>query len=123
MPNETQYIYTLFKPLEAIDYSLELPIKISDIEGPSPNTYYLNFIGTGYNQSAGKIPEELPFYEGLPKCRANLNEFGSLAAFSIEELDFGYLEKNEISRRFVILYNLNQTQKLKFEFFKSGLMW
>ena len=35
MPNETQYIYSLFKPLEAKDYELELPIKISDIEGPS----------------------------------------------------------------------------------------
>ena len=49
MPNETQYIYTLFKPLEAIEYNLELPIKISDIEGPSPNTYYLNLKGIGYN--------------------------------------------------------------------------
>lgn len=31
--NETQYIYTLFRPLEAKDYSLDLPIKVSDIEG------------------------------------------------------------------------------------------
>lgn len=35
-PSETQHIYTLFRPLEAVDYSLDLPIKISDIEGPSP---------------------------------------------------------------------------------------
>lgn len=35
MANETSYIYTLFRPLEAKDYALDLPIKISDIEGPS----------------------------------------------------------------------------------------
>jgi hypothetical protein len=46
-----------------------------------------------------------------------------MAAFSIEEVDFDDLEKGEISRRFVTLYNLHPTQKLKFEFFKSGLMW
>jgi len=37
MANETQYIYTLFRPLEAKDYLLDLPVKVSDIEGPSPN--------------------------------------------------------------------------------------
>ena len=31
--NDTQYIYTLFRPLEAKDYSVDLPIKVSDIEG------------------------------------------------------------------------------------------
>ena len=51
----------------------------------------------------------MPFYEDLPKCRANLNEHGSMAAFSIEEIDFGELEKGELSRRFVILYNLHPT--------------
>ena len=46
-----------------------------------------------------------------------------MAAFSIEEVDFGEIDKGEQSRRFVTLYNLSTTQKLKFEFFKSGLMW
>jgi hypothetical protein len=78
--------------------------------------------GIGYHFE-DKKPAELPFYEDLPKCRANINENGSMAAFSIEEVDFGELEKGEVSRRFVILYNLHPTQKLKFEFFKSGLMW
>ncbi len=65
----------------------------------------------------------MPFYEDLPLCRANLNEFGSMAAFSLEEIDFGDLEKGEPSRRMVILYNLHATQKLKFEFSKTLLMW
>ena len=51
-----------------------------------------------------------------------MNDNGSMAAFSTESIDFGDLEANEPSRRFVILYNLNPTQKLKFDFQKSGLM-
>jgi hypothetical protein len=92
MANETQYIYTLFRPLEAKDYLLDLPIKISDIEGPSPEQYMLKLRGVGYHYEEKK-PAEVPFYEDLPKCRANLNENGSMAAFSIEEIDFGELEK------------------------------
>ena len=46
-----------------------------------------------------------------------------MAAFSIETIDFGDLEKGEASRRFVILYNLNPTHRLKFEFWQTGLMW
>lgn len=45
-----------------------------------------------------------------------------MAAFSTESIDFGELEAGEPARRFVILYNLHPTQKLKFDFFKSGLM-
>ncbi len=82
----------------------------------------LKIRGVGYHFEEKK-PLEVRFYDDLPKCRANLNENGSNAAFSIEEIDFGELEKGELSRRFVILYNLSSTQKLKFEFAKSGLMW
>jgi hypothetical protein len=78
--------------------------------------------GTGYHFEDRK-PKEVTFYEDLPKCRANLNEAGNMAAFSIEEIDFGDLDQGEQSRRFVVLYNLHPTHKLKFEFFKSGLMW
>ena len=28
------YIYTMFRPLEAKEYCLDLPIRVSDIEGP-----------------------------------------------------------------------------------------
>jgi len=116
------HIYTLFRPLEAKNYSLDLPIKISDIEGPSPDTYTLRLRGQGYHFEASK-PVEAQFYEDLPLCRAHLNENGSMAAFSTESIDFGDLATNEQSRRFVVLYNLNPTQKMKFDFQKSGLMW
>jgi hypothetical protein len=108
VPNETLYIYTLFRPLEAKEYALDLPIKIRDIEGPSAESYVLKIRGVGYHFEEKK-PLEVPFYDDLPKCRANLNENGSMAAFSIEEIDFGDLEKGELQRRFVILYNLHPT--------------
>jgi len=94
--------------LEAKDYSLDLPIKITDIDGSSADSYMLKLRGIGYHFE-DKKPKEVPFYEDLPKCRANLNEHGSMAAFSIEEVDFGELEKGELQRRFVILYNLHPT--------------
>jgi len=49
--NDTQYIYTLFRPLEAKEYSVDLPIKISDIEGPSPHSHILKLIASGYHPS------------------------------------------------------------------------
>lgn len=108
MTNETSFIYTLFRPLEAKDYSLDLPIKVSDIEGPSAESYILRLRGHGYHFEERK-PKELPFYEDLPKCRSNLSDNGAMAAFSLEEIDFGELEAGELSRRFVIMYNLHPT--------------
>ena len=122
-PNDTQYIYTLFRPLEAKDYAVDLPIKISDIEGPSDHQHVLKLRGKGYHpEQTDKIPKEVKFYEDLPKCRAFVGEDGQMAAFSYESIDFGELEASQISNRFVILYNMHATQKLRFEFQKSGLM-
>ena len=59
----------------------------------------------------------------MPLCRAHLTDNGSMAAFSTESIDFGELEQGEQSKRFVILYNLSSTQKMRFDFQKSGLMW
>ena len=115
--NEISHIFTLFRPLEAKNYALDLPIKISDIEGPSTEPYTLRLRGTGYHLEEQKQkPAEVQFYEDLPLCRSNLHDDGSMAAFSTESIDFGEIAHNEPSNRFVILYNLNPTQKLKFEF-------
>ena len=79
--------------------------------------------GTGYHPEHEDLkPKEVPFYEDLPNCRAYVGEEGQQAAFSYESIDFGELECGQICNRFVILYNMNQNQKLKFEFQKSGLM-
>ena len=52
-----------------------------------------------------------------------MTDHGSMAAFSTESVDFGDLKVGDLSKRFVVLYNLSATQKMKFEFQKSGLMW
>ncbi len=121
-PNETSHIYTQFRPLEARNYSLDLPIRVSDIEGPSAESYMLRLRGVGFHHAETK-PVEEQFFEDMPICRAHLTDNGSMAAFSTESIDFGELECNQQSKRFVILYNLNPTQKMKFDFAKSGLMW
>lgn len=121
MPNEIQYLYTVFRPLESKHYKLELPIKVSDIEGVVQNIN-LKLNGIGYQDEKNK-PKEVQFYEDLPKCRAHCNSDDELqAAFSIEEIDFGEVDPEVPSKRMVILYNMSQTQKLSFEFFKTGLL-
>jgi hypothetical protein len=121
--SDTQYIYCLFRPLEAKEYSVDLPIKISDIEGPSPHSHVLKLRGVGYHpEYEAEKPEEVKFYEDLPKCRAYVGEEGQMAAFSYESIDWGEVEQNQVKNRFVILYNLHPTQTLKFDFQKSGLM-
>jgi len=121
---ETQHIYTLFKPLEAKKYELDLPIRVEDIEGPQKVPQILRLRGHGF-VPAVNAREDPQFYEDLPICRANLNPEdtnGSQVAFSMESIDFGELAENEPSRRFVILYNMHPTQKCHFEFQKTGLM-
>ena len=121
MPNEIQYLYTVFRPLESKDYRIELPIKVSDIEGVVQNIS-LKLNGVGYQGEHNK-PKEIQFYEDLPKCRAHCQADDELqAAFSIEEIDFGEVDPEVPSRRMVILYNMSRTQKLSFEFFKTGLL-
>lgn len=57
LANETQFIYTLFRPLEAKEYSLDLPIKVSDIEGQSIEPYVLKLRGSGYHFEEKKHQE------------------------------------------------------------------
>ena len=46
-PNETQYLYTVFRPLEAKNYDVDVPIKVSDIEGVV-QSLTLRLRGVGY---------------------------------------------------------------------------
>lgn len=121
MPNEIQYLYVDFRPLESKNYHLELPIKVSDIEGVCQNiTLRLN--GVGYQGEENK-PQEIQFYEDLPKCRAHCKDDDELqAAFSVEEIDFGEVDPEVPSKRMVILYNMSATQSLSFKFFRTGLL-
>jgi hypothetical protein len=65
MPNEIQYLYTVFRPLESKEYHIDLPIKVSDIEGVVQKIS-LKLNGVGYQGEENK-PSEVQFYEDLPK--------------------------------------------------------
>lgn len=57
--NETSHLQIMFRPLEAKSYALDLPIKVSDIEGTSDENYFLRLRGTGYHfQQQNKPVEE-----------------------------------------------------------------
>jgi len=59
----------------------------------------------------------------LPKSWAHLSpDDEQLAAFSIEEIDFGEVSSQMSAKRLVTLYNLSKTQWLRFEFHKTGLL-
>lgn len=91
------------------------------MDGPTKDSYVLRLRGQGYHFESTR-PKEVHFYEDLPLCRANLTDNGSLSAFSTESIDFGEIVQGEPSRRFVILYNLHPTQKMKFRFEQSSLL-
>lgn len=122
-PQETSHVYVNFNPLEENLYSLDLPIKVEDIDGEQKDRVVLKIRGTGYHH-VDKIPKEEQFYENMPLCRAHLSEeAGAMAAFSMESIDFGELEANEPSRRFVVLYNIDHTDKCSFKFAETGLTY
>ena len=85
--------------MEAKEYSLDLPIKVSDIEGPSAESYMLRLRGSGFHFEKTK-PVEGQFYEDLPLCRAHLTDNGSMAAFSTESIDFGDMKAGELQTWF-----------------------
>lgn len=121
-PGETSHIFVNFNPLEERLYSLDLPIKVEDIDGEQKEKVILKIRGTGYHHIE-KAPKEEQFYENMPLCRANLADGGAMAAFSMESIDFGELEANEPSRRFVVLYNIDPIEKCNFKFANSGLCY
>lgn len=51
-----------------------------------------------------------------------MSPIGSKVFLSIEEIDFGELAPGKSEHRIIILYNLSQTNKLKFRFKKTGLI-
>jgi len=122
-PGETSHVYVDFLPLEDRLYALDLPIKVEDIDGEQKDRVVLKIRGTGYHH-VDKIPKkEEQFYENMPLCRANLADGGAMAAFSMESIDFGELEAGEPSRRFVVLYNIDPTDKCTFKFAETGLTY
>jgi len=120
-PNKSEYIYVMFRPIEAKEYYVELPITVKDIEG-SQNVM-LKIKGKGYHPIAGPTPVHQSIFTDVPLCRSNLKGLGSMVSFSLDEVDFGEVDTNSPSRRTVIMYNHSERNTLNFVFGMTGLVW
>lgn len=120
-PNKSEYIYVMFRPIEAKVYSIELPITVKDIEGTQSVT--LKIEGAGYHPLCSPIPPFQSIFTSTPLCRSNLKGLGQKASFSLDEVDFGEVDPNVPSRRMIILYNHSKTHALNFAFEMTGLVW
>jgi hypothetical protein len=120
-PNKSEFIYVMFRPIEAKEYDIELPITVKDIEGSQNVT--LKISGTGYHTMHGTPPTIPSIFHNVPLCRSNLNGIGSKVFFSLDEVDFGEVDVQTPSRRMVTMYNLSEKNSLNFIFGMTGLIW
>jgi len=120
-PSKSEYIYVMFRPIEAKTYSIELPIIVKDIEGTQNVT--LKIEGTGYHPLEEAIPPYKSIFNSTPLCRSNLKGLGQKASFSLDEVDFGEVDPNVPSRRMIILYNHSENDSFDFAFEMTGLVW
>ena len=120
-PNKSEFIYVMFRPIEAKTYSVELPITVKDIEGTQNVT--LKIEGTGYHPAIESAPAYQNMFSSVPLCRSNLHGLGPNVSFSLDEVDFGEVDTQSPSRRMVILYNHSERFAMNFVFGMTGLVW
>ncbi|CAK79907.1 unnamed protein product, partial (macronuclear) [Paramecium tetraurelia] len=113
LPNEKQYLYCLFKPLEQKTYYFELLVEVSDmVKVIQP--VKLAIQGRGYaNQPKNQIQKSAI---EIPRQRSHQSPIGSKVFFSLEEIDFGELLPLKSAHRMIILYNQSADRKFTFDF-------
>lgn len=120
-PSKSEYIYVMFRPIEAKTYSIELPIAVKDIEGTQ--NVMLKIDGMGYHPGTEVVPQHQSMFRNVPLCRSNLKGLGPNVLFSLDEVDFGEVDVSCPSRRNVIMYNHSERFALNFMFGMTGLVW
>lgn len=120
-PGKSEFIYIMFRPIEAKKYEIELPVTAKDIEGPQNAT--LKIVGSGYHPTSEKTPEHQSIFRSVPLCRSNLKGEGPKVSFSLDEVDFGEVDVNTPSRRMVVCYNHSDKLAVNFTFGMTGLIW
>lgn len=116
LPNEKQYLYCLFKPLEQKSYYFDLIIEVSDIVKVIQEVK-LSITGFGYaHHPQRRNQDEL---DEIPRQRSFVSSIGSKVFFSIEEIDFGELVPLKSAHRMIILYNLSNQKKFSYDFGSS----
>ncbi|CAD8141208.1 unnamed protein product [Paramecium octaurelia] len=113
LPNEKQYLYCLFKPLEQKTYYFELLVEVSDmVKVIQP--VKLAIQGRGYaNQPKNQVQKQAI---EIPRQRSHQSPIGSKVFFSLEEIDFGELLPLKSAHRMIILYNQSADRKFTFDF-------
>lgn len=120
-PNRSEFIYVMFRPIEAKKYEIELPITVKDIEGTQNVT--LKIAGTGFQPTPSTVQDYQSMFKNVPLCRSNLKGLGPNVSFSLDEIDFGEVDVHTPSRRMVIMYNHSEKNSLNFIFGMTGLIW
>lgn len=119
-PKELAYLYVTFKPLESIEYNLELAINVKNSNGDS-HILKLAVVGRGYHSKVQTAPLPPTVFVGLPMSRCSFETHCSPAGFSIEELDFGQVKQHATVSRLVVMYNKSAVNELRFKFKSTGL--
>jgi hypothetical protein len=79
---------------------------------------------SGYHSNEPETkPTAISLFEDLPPCRMHLGGKGSEASFSVDQIDFGEVNRGTPARRCLLLYNHSTHMNLIFAFQRTGLIW
>lgn len=120
-PNRCEFIYVMFKPIEAKTYAVELPIIVKDTE--ANKEVMLRIEGTGYHPAQESPPPHQSLFVSVPPYRSNLKGLGPNVSFSLDEVDFGTVDEQTPCRKMVVMYNHSEKNSLNYIFGHTGLVW
>jgi hypothetical protein len=114
-PGETQYTEWIFKPLEAKEYSVDIPIHIKDGQ-----TKIVTFTGKGVRYTMPYLYDadlEDPLKEDNDdhiSQKQLLKIPNQIVVLSDERIRFGHVPTGSISRRIITIKNISATEKVSF---------
>ncbi|KAJ3049787.1 hypothetical protein HK097_009215 [Rhizophlyctis rosea] len=107
-PGETQYLEWVFRPLEAKDYEVDVPISVVD-----GKTRMVTFRGSGVNQVNDPMPDSQKSEETIPSIQV-ITMPRQIAWLSMERVDFGHVPWRCSLRQLVIVRNVAKDADLSF---------
>ena len=126
-PYQTKYIHMYSRFIEQKQILFELPVNVFN-SNKFIETLTFKVTGGGIHPNQPAKPLTSIFDPGLSNFRVSTGKpSGPTCSFSIEELDFGKVERGDPCRKMVILYNNHPSKQISFEFNKdtidNGLFW
>ena len=120
-PGESKYLIVHFLPLSEIEYKLDLNLYYTDEVNSSQMT--ISIIGKGYHPLKSKIPIYKNSFEKMPNsvmCKYYNNQMIQKCGFSLEDLDFGIINKKKYKA--FIIYNYSEDNSFNFDFDEPGYL-